>query len=77
MGWHWEDTEHLCSPCPPPIHPNEVLVHSRGVWTISQPLWLCVPFPAGQGAAPVKPSYLQAQHGGGLRCSGRALSSGA
>lgn len=59
-------------------HPSyKVLVHSRGVWTISQPLWLCVPFPAGQGAAPVKPSYLQAQHGGGLRCSGRALNSGA
>ena len=53
-----------------------VLVCDGGLWAISPPLWLHIPFPAGQGAAPVKPSYLQAQHGGGLRCSGRALGCG-
>lgn len=63
-----------------PTHPSYgVLVLGGGVWAISPPLWLRVPFPGDQGDAPVKPSYLQAQHGGGRRlcCSGRVLGSGA
>lgn len=70
-------TQSICVCFVSPTCPSYwVLVHSRGVWDTSPPLWLHVLFPAGQGAAPVKPSYLQAQHGRGLRCSGRALSSG-
>lgn len=49
----------------PPTHPSYgVLVHGGGVWAMSPPPWLRVPFPGDQGDAPVNPSYLQAQYGG-------------
>lgn len=70
----------ICLHAVSPTHASyRVLVHGGRVWAISSPLRLRVPFPAGLGATPIKPSYLQGpawwgeaallQECAGLRCS--------